>query len=309
MSLLYECINTVIVGGMLSSDASDSDALAAACVDKLASFLEDADQNLRYMALLALHRLLPTHPHLVARHHDTVLACMDDPDISIRRRALDVVDGMVDRATLQTIVRQLMAHVSPDARTNANIVASTSSSVATLRALASVDGKTSNNSTTTASIDGAMASRYRVSLVHLILSVCSRHTFAYVTNFSWLIDTLVALAYVNLNLPSLSLGADKALATMAPIGVRLADILIDVTARARAIRPYAVKQMRRLMEDDTFVTNAGAQGLLGTRADSIEAADDGAVDVLGAAAWIVGEYGRYVCNLLRLALAMINLRI
>lgn len=43
MSLLYECIQTSIVGGMLNG--RDGEALAKSCVDKLKGFLEDADQN------------------------------------------------------------------------------------------------------------------------------------------------------------------------------------------------------------------------------------------------------------------------
>jgi hypothetical protein len=41
MSLLYECIHAVIVGNMLA----DNEALANVCVNKLASFLTDIDQN------------------------------------------------------------------------------------------------------------------------------------------------------------------------------------------------------------------------------------------------------------------------
>ncbi|CAG8435804.1 5990_t:CDS:10 [Ambispora gerdemannii] len=92
MSLLYECIHTVITGGMLN--ASNSDALAAMCVNKLRTFLEDPDQNLKYIGLLALSKILPTHPRLVAEHRDIILKCIDDADISIRLRALDLVVGM-----------------------------------------------------------------------------------------------------------------------------------------------------------------------------------------------------------------------
>lgn len=53
MSLLYECIHAVIVGGMLTNDVNaptgyGGDALARVCVDKLSRFLEDVDQNRGY---------------------------------------------------------------------------------------------------------------------------------------------------------------------------------------------------------------------------------------------------------------------
>jgi len=43
MSLLYECIQTSIVGGMLTG--VEGEGLARTCVEKLGSFLEDVDQN------------------------------------------------------------------------------------------------------------------------------------------------------------------------------------------------------------------------------------------------------------------------
>lgn len=43
MSLLYECIQTSIVGGMLNG--REGEALATTCVEKLKGFLEDVDQN------------------------------------------------------------------------------------------------------------------------------------------------------------------------------------------------------------------------------------------------------------------------
>lgn len=115
MSLLYECIQTSIVGGMLNG--SEGEQLARTCVEKLGSFLEDLDQNrkaslvlersrisspdpetsraVRYIALVALVKIAPTHPHLISTHHDTILNCVDDPDLSIRLRALDLVEVMV----------------------------------------------------------------------------------------------------------------------------------------------------------------------------------------------------------------------
>jgi AP-3 complex subunit delta-1 len=43
ISLLYECVHTCIVGGMLQGTSGN--ALAKTCVDKLAAFLTDPDQN------------------------------------------------------------------------------------------------------------------------------------------------------------------------------------------------------------------------------------------------------------------------
>jgi len=53
ISLLYECVHTCIIGGMLQGSSGDS--LAKICVSKLAAFIQDADQNCEFCALLPLY--------------------------------------------------------------------------------------------------------------------------------------------------------------------------------------------------------------------------------------------------------------
>lgn len=49
----------------------------------------------KYIALLALVKIVPTHPHLVAVHQNDILSSLDDQDLSIRMRALELVTSMV----------------------------------------------------------------------------------------------------------------------------------------------------------------------------------------------------------------------
>ncbi|KAH9366489.1 hypothetical protein HPB48_020876 [Haemaphysalis longicornis] len=79
MSLLYECINTVIA--------------------------------VKYLGLLAMSKILKTHPRSVQAHKDLVLQCLDDKDESIRLRALDLLYGMVSKKNLMEIVKKLMVHM------------------------------------------------------------------------------------------------------------------------------------------------------------------------------------------------------
>lgn len=51
--------------------------------------------TVKYIALLAMVKIVPSHPHLVAEYQDMILASVDDQDISIRMRALDLVSAMV----------------------------------------------------------------------------------------------------------------------------------------------------------------------------------------------------------------------
>ena len=65
------------------------------CVQKLRILIEDSDQNLKYLGLLAMSKILKTHPKSVQAHKDLILLCLDDKDESIRLRALDLLYGMV----------------------------------------------------------------------------------------------------------------------------------------------------------------------------------------------------------------------
>lgn len=105
MSLLYECINTVISG------MPDQNASIQLCVQKLRILIEDSDQNLKYLGLLAMSKILKTHPKSVQNHKDLILDCLDDRDESIRLRALDLLYGMVSKKNLMEIVKKLMVHV------------------------------------------------------------------------------------------------------------------------------------------------------------------------------------------------------
>uniref|UniRef100_A0A1I8BU09 AP-3 complex subunit delta n=1 Tax=Meloidogyne hapla TaxID=6305 RepID=A0A1I8BU09_MELHA len=65
----------------------------------------------KYLGLLAMGRILQTHPKAVQAHKDIVLRCLDDKDESIRLRALDLLYGMISKKNIMEIVRKLMEHL------------------------------------------------------------------------------------------------------------------------------------------------------------------------------------------------------
>ncbi|GMT16862.1 hypothetical protein PFISCL1PPCAC_8159, partial [Pristionchus fissidentatus] len=157
MSLLYECINTVIAV-LISVSANapgDQTASIQLCVQKLGVLIDDSDQNLKYLGLLAMGKILQTHPKAVQAHKDIVLRCLDDKDESIRLRSLDLLYGMVSKKNIMEIVRKLMEHV-----------------------------------------ESAEGSHYRDELLSRIISICSYNNYTYITNFEWYISVLVELTKV-----------------------------------------------------------------------------------------------------------------
>merc|ERR1711971_775526 len=154
MSLLYECINTVIaVLISISTGMPNHTAAIQLCVQKLRILIEDSDQNLKYLGLLAMSQILKTNPKSVQGHKDLVLQCLDDSDESIRLRALDLLYGMVSKKNLMEIVKKLMAHM-----------------------------------------DKAEGTTYRDELMDKIIQICSQNDFQHISNFEWYITVLVELS-------------------------------------------------------------------------------------------------------------------
>ncbi|XP_028145616.1 AP-3 complex subunit delta [Diabrotica virgifera virgifera] len=154
MSLLYECINTVIaVLISISSGMPNHAASIQLCVQKLRILIEDSDQNLKYLGLLAMSKILKTHPKSVQSHKDLILQCLEDKDESIRLRALDLLYGMVSKKNLMEIVKKLMVHM-----------------------------------------DKAEGTVYRDELLSKIILICSQNNYQFITNFEWYVTVLVELA-------------------------------------------------------------------------------------------------------------------
>ena len=49
----------------------------------------------KYLGLLGLNRMMQKEPRVVSEYKDVVLQCLKDEDVSIRMRALDLLNGMV----------------------------------------------------------------------------------------------------------------------------------------------------------------------------------------------------------------------
>lgn len=70
----------------------------------LGSFIDDKVLNVRYIGLAGLAALaqVPNTGQLIVRHRNTVVDMLQLRDVSIRRRALDLLFAMCDSKTSQT---------------------------------------------------------------------------------------------------------------------------------------------------------------------------------------------------------------
>jgi len=112
-SLQYECIYTLTEALSYSkredgSEAKNAPAVIKLCSDHLREFIEDSDQNLKYLGLVGLAQLMKSNPRSVVEHRDLVLQCLNDDDVTIRTKALELLAGIVSRRSLVDLVNHLM---------------------------------------------------------------------------------------------------------------------------------------------------------------------------------------------------------
>lgn len=116
-SLQYECIHTITQALPYTkrddgSDTKNVPSVIKLCSDYLKIFIEDIDQNLKYLGLVGLVDLMQFHPRSVVEHRDLVLRCLNDEDITIRSRALELLAGIVSKKSLMDLVKHLLEHLA-----------------------------------------------------------------------------------------------------------------------------------------------------------------------------------------------------
>lgn len=161
-------------------------------------------------------------------------------------RALDLISAMVTRHSLQTLVQHLLSHLTRD------IPASAPAAVDTLHQIAAGERPTISSP--------AMSNAYRLDVARRIIAMCSKDLYDNVEDFEWYLSVLVDLAYVA--------GPE--------IGETIKDQMLDIVARVRSVRPFAVRLMTKVVGDESVT----------------DPSDEKSYEVLWAAAWICGEYCR-----------------
>lgn len=101
-SILYEAVLTIL-------DIEADSGLRVLGVNILGKFLTNKDNNIRYVALNTLNKVVAIEPNAVQRHRNTILECLRDPDISIRRRALDLSFMLINEGNVRVLIRELLA--------------------------------------------------------------------------------------------------------------------------------------------------------------------------------------------------------
>ena len=103
-AILYECVQTIMAIEVESG-------LRVLAINILGRFLINRDNNIRYVALNTLHKVVASDPQAVQRHRNTIVDCLKDADSSIRQRALELVYALVNEANIKVLVKELLSYL------------------------------------------------------------------------------------------------------------------------------------------------------------------------------------------------------
>ncbi|WVZ82355.1 hypothetical protein U9M48_029623 [Paspalum notatum var. saurae] len=103
-AILYECVETIM-------GIEATSGLRVLAINILGRFLSNRDNNIRYVALNMLMKAIAVDTQAVQRHRATILECVKDADVSIRKRALELVYLLVNDTNAKPLTKELVDYL------------------------------------------------------------------------------------------------------------------------------------------------------------------------------------------------------
>ena len=108
-SILFEAIDLIVKHG---DDLDKSLKIKASSL--LGRYIQIRDANMRYLGLTMMAKLAASGGagEYIKKHQATILFGLKDPDISIRKRALNLLFLMCDKSNSLVVVKELLSHLA-----------------------------------------------------------------------------------------------------------------------------------------------------------------------------------------------------
>lgn len=201
------------------------------------------------------------------------MECIDSTDISIRIKALDLVQGMVSSENLVSIVSRLMRQLK-----NACVDEQNSTAVDPADLESDEEEESSNPRRRNGNHPPPLPKDYRTDVINRILTMCSSDNYGNLTDFEWYIDVLTQLvrtAPSSRPASDLDAVAVPGKASAGDVSERIGDELRTLAVKVQAIRSACVEAADIIL--DQFNKNAPVGHPVVSGA-------------LKPIAWIIGEY-------------------
>lgn len=226
---------------------------------------------MKYVALLAFNKIVVTHPFLVSQQEDVILECIDSEDITIRIKALDLVQGMVSQDNLVSIVSRLMKQLRACQPSRASQDSGNDW-------VGDSDEDVNGGPPKRQAPEALLPEEYRVDIIGRILFMCSQNNYSNIIDFDWYIEVLtqlVRLAPTPRLLDQQDTSVPPSRAPAADVAERVGHELRNVAVKVKAMRGSAIRaadlivqQLLRETPSEQHISSAA----------------------LNSIAWILGEY-------------------
>lgn len=220
-SVLYESINCIVKGNLLEEDDFDT---SVRCLESLHTFCDSSDPNLRYISCVLFYKIGKINVAFISQFDSLVLRLLNDVDISIRSKALELVVGIVNEKNLKSVVLVLLKQFVDEE----TVVLQTG------------DLNVGANN----QIPIVISEPYKIKMVNTIIEICSTDDFANLTDFKWYNKVLWDLTTLCQDISDPSLGRK--------IGEQLRNSMVKVPS----MREDTLSTIIKILSTDSIYTQS-----------------------------------------------------
>ena len=154
-SLKYECYNCIVSGGLL--DKNDFE-LANVILTELQNFCISRDPNLRYVSCLLFHKIALINKEFIStddKYETLILNFLEDSDIVIRSKAIDLLEPILNSSNINSIVGGLLQSFQEDETKKAT------------------------------------TPEYKLTVMNTLLYLFTQDNYQNISDFNWYVDTIL----------------------------------------------------------------------------------------------------------------------